>query len=115
MNFHLNQGGTVNLPYDTYLRDCRISLYGGTVQGLQALNISLDGAFYVYPPEKENEGDVIPVNEFELDSITILDGGVFEFFGEPDNDNKLDIKLNGSLTINGGGEFRTNNMYLEGM
>lgn len=105
----------MNLPFDTYLRDCRISLYGGTVQGLQKMNISLDGAFYVYPKEKENENDVMEPNVFELDSIAILDGGLFEYFGEAVNDNKLDITLNGSLSINGGGEFRANNMYLEGI
>jgi hypothetical protein len=53
-------------------------------------------------------------NKFELNSITVLDGGLFQYYGEAVNDNKLDIKLNGSLIINGGGEFRTNNMYLEG-
>lgn len=79
------------------------------------MNISLDGAFYVYPKEKENEIDTMAPNVFELDSIAILDGGLFEYFGEAVNDNKLDITLNGSLSINGGGEFRANNMYLEGI
>lgn len=103
----------MNLPYDTYLRDCRITLYGGLLRGVATLNISLDGSFTVYPPARLNNS-LSSRNDFVMDSITILDGGVFKFMGTAEENNGLNVTLTGSLHIQGGGEFRTNNIYLQG-
>lgn len=50
-----------------------------------------------------------------MNSITILDGGLFEYKGDAANNNKLNIMLDGSLHIRGGGIFKVNNLNLEGM
>lgn len=50
-----------------------------------------------------------------MNSITILDGGLFEYKGDASNNNKLNIMLDGSLHIRGGGIFKVNNLNLEGM
>ena len=103
----------MNLPYDTYLQDCRITLYGGILRGVATLNISLDGSFTVYPPARLNNSHSNS-HDFVMDSITILDGGLFSFVGTAEGNNKLNVTLTGSLHIQGGGEFRTNNIYLQG-
>jgi len=114
-NVSLNlQGGTVNLPFDSYLKDCRVTLYGGLLKGVETLNISLDGTFTVYPPVKHNASSSTEESTFSMNSITILDGGLFDYKGDTANDNKLNIFLDGSLHIRGGGIFQVNSLYLEG-
>ena len=92
-----------------------MTLYGGLLRGVETLNISLDGAFTVYPPVKHNATSTTEESTFSLNSITILDGGLFDYKGDADNDNKLNILLDGSLHIRGGGIFKVNSLYLEGM
>ena len=102
------------MPFDTYLKDCRVTLYGGLLRGVETLNISLAGAFTVYPSVKHNATSVTEESSFSLNSITILDGGLFDYKGDAEHDNKLNIHLDGGLHIRGGGIFKVNNLYLEG-
>lgn len=88
-------------------------MYGGLLRGVATLNISLDGSFTVYPPARLNNS-LSSRNDFVMDSITILDGGVLKFMGTAEENNRLNVTLTGSLHIQGGGEFRTNNIYLQG-
>ena len=47
----------MNLPYETYLKDSVVTLYGGVVSGIHTLNISLGGAFIAHPKAKQVGGD----------------------------------------------------------
>ena len=104
----------MNLPFDTYLRDCRVTLYGGILRGVETLNISLDGSFTIYPPARLNNSAGTTDNEFTLNSITVLDGGAFRYMGVAEDDNQMNVILNGSLHVLGGGEFHANNLNLQG-
>ena len=104
------QNARANLPVDTYLKDSTVVDYGGTLSGVQTLNISLGGAFYSYPP-----ADHSTVLYDFFNTISILDGGVFKFFGTANDGDLLKIKMAGSLMIRGGGEMLVNNLELYGM
>ena len=81
----------MNLPYNTYLHDSRVTLYGGVLQGIHTLNISLDGVFTIYPPARLNtssHGSLVS-KELRLNSIIILDGGRFEFTGTTEDLDKV--------------------------
>ena len=66
--------------------------------------------FQVYPPAELDFS-----NRFEMNSISVLDGGVLAFEGTAEGDSKMEIILEGGLHVHGGGEVKTNNIYLEGM
>ena len=103
------QEASVNLPIDTYLKDSSVADYGGVLAGVETLNISLGGAFHSYPP-----ADHSPVVYDFLNTISILDGGLFEFHGTAADSDLLNIHMNGSLMIRGGGEMIVNNLELYG-
>ena len=109
------QNGTVNLPYNTYLHDSRVTVYGGVLQGIHTLNISLDGVFTIYPPARRNtsHGSLVS-KELHLNSIIILDGGRFEFTGTTEDRDKLDIVLGGGLVVQGGGVMSGNYLNISG-
>ena len=50
-----------------------------------------------------------------FDTIMVLDGGKFQFFGTAVFDDLLKINLAGGLVIRGGGEMLVNNLELTGM
>lgn len=83
---------------------------GGLLKGVQKLNISLDGLFTVYPPARLQEHS----SRFEMNSITILDGGKFMFMGKAEDENKLEVILDGGLHVQGGGELEANYIHIEG-
>lgn len=111
MVFHL-QNGQVNLPSDTYLKSVTVTDYGGTITGLETFNISRDGAVKVYPPSKDDPHYKSIV--YNLNTISVLDGGVFSYFGEAETDDELIVNLEGALIIRGGGEMNVNKMDLTG-
>ena len=80
------------------------------MDGVRTLNISLGGAFRCYPPADHSA----VVYDF-LNTISVLDGGVFQFYGTAADSDLLNIHLNGSLMIRGGGEMIVNNLELYGM
>ena len=104
------QNASANLPIDTYLKDSTVADYGGILAGIQTLNISLGGAFRSYPPADHSA----VVYDF-LNTISVLDGGVFQFYGTAADGDLLNIVMNGSLMIRGGGEMIVNNLELYGM
>lgn len=111
MDFNL-QNGQVNLPSDTYLKSVTVTDYGGTITGLETFNISRDGAVKVYPPSKDNPHYKSIV--YNLNTISVLDGGVFSYFGEAETNDELIVNLEGALIIRGGGEMNVNKMELTG-
>ena len=110
LNYLVSQNASVNLPVDTYLKDSVVADYGGILASVETLDISLGGAFRSYPP-----ADHSPVIYDFFNTISILDGGVFEFFGTAADGDLLNIQLNGSLMIRGGGEMIVNNLELYGI
>ncbi|XP_033745591.1 uncharacterized protein LOC117331105 [Pecten maximus] len=104
---HLYENATVNLPYETFLLDCRVILYGGVLQGVEKLNISMDGSFTIYPPAQLGYSQKVVLN-----SIDILDGGFFNFQGNAENDSLIEIILDGGFHVHGGGEMQANNLVL---
>ncbi|KAK3576663.1 hypothetical protein CHS0354_004948 [Potamilus streckersoni] len=111
-NIVLYEEASVNLPYDTYLRDSSVILYGGILESLNTLNISLNGAFILYPPARLNKTQSDRSSTLYLNSISILDGGVFRYEGTPQNNDELRIVLDGGLVIRGGGELHANKLHL---
>ena len=106
------QNAQVNLPSDTYLKDVTISDYGGTITGVKTFNISRNGAVHVYPPTRNaTRHKTITYN---LNTLSILDGGVFYYHGSLDNSDVFELNLEGDLLIRGGGEMFVNNLKLEG-
>ena len=105
------QNGTVNLPYDTFLKDCTVTLYGGVLRGVHTLNISLGGSFIAYPPAALGSGEP---SHFNLDSISILDGGVFRYEGHAEQEDAVVISLDGSLVVHGGGQLIGNKITVKG-
>ena len=97
------------MPVDTYLKDSSVADYGGILAGVETLNISKGGAFHSYPPTDHSA----VVYDF-LNTISILDGGLFEFHGTAADGDLLNIHMNGSLMIRGGGEMIVNNLELYG-
>ena len=104
--------GQVNLPIETYLKDVTVYDYGGTITGLETFNISRGGAVKVYPPSRDNPfyKDI----EYNLDTISVLDGGEFSYFGSAVEDDTLRVTLGGDLIVRGGGVMTVNNMELHG-
>ncbi|WAR26294.1 hypothetical protein MAR_011998 [Mya arenaria] len=100
----------VNLPSDTYLKDVTVSDYGGTILGLETFNISRGGAVHVYPPEASNPHFKEIV--YDLNTISILDGGSFTYHGTAENNDVLTVNLAGDLMIRGGGVMTVNKMIL---
>lgn len=87
--------------------------YGGTITGLETFNISRGGAVRVYPPS---------INEpffknivYNLNTISILDGGEFIYYGTAEAADVLEINLNGDLMIRGGGVMKANKLKLKGI
>ena len=103
------QNATANLPEDTYLKDNTVADHGGTLANIRTLNISLGGAFLSYPPD-----DHARVFYDFFNTISILDGGLFKFFGTAANDDRLVIEMDGDLMIRGGGEMIANNLEVYG-
>jgi len=58
------QDGEVNLPSDTYLKGVTVADYGGTLMGLETLNISRDGAVHIYPPSTDNPHYKVELTSF---------------------------------------------------
>ena len=77
--------------------------------GVKTLNISLGGAFRSYPP-----ADHSPVVYDFFNTISILDGGIFEFHGTAADGDRIKIDMEGDLVIRGGGEMIVNNLELSG-
>ncbi|KAL4226615.1 hypothetical protein ACF0H5_014598 [Mactra antiquata] len=102
--------GQVNLPSDTYLKDSTVYDYGGTITGLETFNISRGGAVKIYPPSIDNEFYKQIV--YDLNTISVLDGGLFAYYGTAENDDILEINLAGDLMIRGGGEMNVNKVNL---
>lgn len=108
------QNATVNLPYETYLHNSRVTLYGGVLQGIHTLNISLDGVFTIYPPARINNSDSPGSKMIHFNSLSILDGGRFEFNGSAEENDDINIVLDGELAIQGGGIMSGNKMNITG-
>ena len=72
------QNSEVNLPSTTFLRDADITMFGGTVTGIENVEISLNGGFHLYP-EARIYSDVRSVVNLNL--IEVMDGGVFSYRG----------------------------------
>ncbi|KAL8620488.1 hypothetical protein ACOMHN_056880 [Nucella lapillus] len=109
----LYQNGTVNLPYNTYLHQSRVTLYGGVLQGVHTLNLSLGGVFTIYPPARLNaSGGQQGAKELRLNSMVILDGGRFEFTGLTHSHDTLSVVLEGGLVVHGGGVMTGNNIHV---
>ena len=104
------QNAIANLPEDTYLKDNTVADHGGTLANIRTLNISLGGEFLSYPP-----ADHSPVVYDFFNTIHILDGGLFQFFGTAADEDKLTIQMEGDLHIRGGGEMIVNNLDIYGM
>ena len=49
-----------------------------------------------------------------FNTISILDGELFKFFGTAANDDRLVIEMDGDLMIRGGGEMIANNLEVYG-
>ena len=109
--YDIYQDGAVNLPHDTYLHDCVVTLYGGTLSGVHTLNISLDGAFIIHPKAKLDSGTE---SVFNLNSITVLDGGVMRYEGVTAQNDGLVVNLEGGLVVQGGGVIEGNNIKVKG-
>ena len=107
-----NQDGQANLPADTYLKDVTVYDYGGTITGLETFNISRGGAVKVYPPLLSNP-HYVPII-YNLNTISVLDGGLFQYYGYAEADDVLTVNLTGDLMIRGGGEMYVNKMKLNG-
>lgn len=106
------QDAQVNLPSDTYLKDVTVYDYGGTITGLETFNISRGGAVKVYPPLASNPH--FRPNVYDLNTISVLDGGSFYYYGEAEADDVFTVNLTGDLMIRGGGEMHVNKMKLNG-
>ena len=102
----------MNLPFDTYLRDSVVTLYGGVLRGVHSLNVSLGGAFIAYPRAALNSGQR---SHFRLHSVTVLDGGRFEYRGRAADADALVIELDGDFTVRGGGFVTANKLLLTGI
>lgn len=100
------------MPSDTYLKDVTVYDYGGTITGLETFNISRGGAVKVYPPSVTNP-HYKPI-VYNLNTISILDGGVFTYYGTAEDEDVLEVNLAGDLMIRGGGEMYVNKMILDG-
>lgn len=107
------QDGQANLPADTYLKDVTVYDYGGTITGLETFNISRGGAVKVYPPLSSNP-HFRPI-VYNLNTISILDGGSFYYYGKAEESDVLTVNLTGDLMIRGGGEMYVNKMNLNGV
>ena len=105
------QHGTVNLPYDTYLMDSVVTLYGGILRGVETLNISLDGSFIAYPPAQLGSDEP---SVYNLNSITVLDGGLFKYIGYTEAGDGLIVNLDGGFAVRGGGLVEVNKLTLSG-
>ena len=99
------------MPYDTFLKDCTVTLYGGVLRGVHTLSISLGGSFIAYPPAALDSGES---SHFNLDSISILDGGVFRYEGRTEQEDAVVISLDGSLVVHGGGQMFGNKITVKG-
>ena len=51
---------------------------------------------------------------YNLNTISILDGGSFSYHGTAENDDVLTVNLAGDLMIRGGGEMTVNKMVMNG-
>ena len=90
-----------------------VSDYGGTITGLETFNISRGGAVKIYPPSVNDPHFKQIV--YNLNTISILDGGVFHYFGSAEAGDVLTVNLDGDLMIRGGGEMKANKLVLKGM
>ena len=114
------QHARVNLPYNTYLHDSRVTLYGGVLQGVHTLNVSLDGVFTIYPPARLNTSSSSSSSspssskELRLNSIVVLDGGRLEFTGSTEDADAMTIVLDGGLVVQGGGVLSANDLHVRG-
>ena len=99
------------MPTETYLLNSVITLYGGILRGLKTLNISLGGAFIAYPKAALDSG---VESYFHLDSITILDGGLFKYEGKANDGDALTVELDGGLVVQGGAQVIANKLTLKG-
>ena len=111
MSYAVFQNSTVNLPSDTFLKDCTVTLFGGVLRGVHTLNISLGGAFIAYPLAALDSGEP---SHFKLDSISVLDGGLFKYEGHSEEGDAVVISLDGSLIVHGGGQLTGNKITVKG-
>ncbi|CAH1775844.1 unnamed protein product, partial [Owenia fusiformis] len=110
LSFHvtLYDDAKINLPFETYLKDSRVILYGGELLGLKKLNVSLNGEFIAYP-EARLFADYD--SEFNLESIEVLDGGILGFEGTAAAEDVMTMSLD-ALIVRGGGLFYANKLDL---
>ena len=94
---------------DTYLKDCTVSHMGGTLDNVKTLNISLGGRFLSYPTEDNPR--VVYKN---FNTIMVMDGGEFEFFGTAEHGDLLGLELEGDLVVQGGGKMKANQLEVTG-
>ena len=88
-----------------------MTLLGGVLRGMETLDISLGGAFTAYPAAKLGSAEA---SVFNLDSITVLDGGIFKYMGNTDNGDELTLSLAGDFEVQGGGTVEVNKLKLTG-
>ena len=105
------QNSEVNLPSTTFLRDADITMFGGTVTGIENVEISLNGGFHLYP-EARIYSDVRSVVNLNL--IEVMDGGVFSYRGVAADGDALTLSVATSFTVSGGGHVYVNKMTLDG-
>ena len=68
--FLSSKDAKVNLPYDTFLFNAVITLYGGELLGMKRVRISLNGAFTVYPPAQIHSLNPSEINLEDIEVIT---------------------------------------------
>ena len=107
----LFQNSEVNLPSTTFLRDANITMYGGTVTGIENVEISLNGGFHLYSEARIYSSVASEVN---LRSIEVMDGGVFSYRGIAADGDALTLTVENDFTVRGGGHVYVNKMALDG-
>lgn len=105
------QNAKVNMPYDTYLRDATIKLYGGRVIGLQRMDISLGGEFHMHPNARINS---LTASEMKIEHLTVMDGGLFRYEGKAEDDDSLQAEVAEDFNVRGGGELYISKMVMHG-
>ena len=113
LTFHIAvyENSEVNLPRTTFLRNANITMFGGTVTGIENVDISLDGGFHLYPEARIYSDDR---SEVFLNRIEVMDGGVMSYRGVSEEGDALTLNVNTSFTVRGGGHVYCNKMTLTG-
>lgn len=111
LTFHIAvyENSEVNLPQTTFLRDANITMFGGTVNGIENVDVSLNGGFHLYPEARIYSDTRSVVN---LNRIEVMDGGVFSYRGLAADEDALTLNVNTSFIVRGGGHVYCNKMTL---